>query len=158
MSIEAVDSQVVKFDEMTFGERLKLEHFGFWVASAIARVLYDEFEVEQVILFGSMTNYELLTRDSDIDIALVGGSPDSTPWGDSRGLFAAIELVRQIAIYCHEAFDLPLFEVDLVLFSQMKPRMQREIKEGTVMGSDSLFARSITREKVKDYFSSTART
>ena len=141
-----VKTEIIK--PLSLGERLELEGHGYRVASAIAFVLYKEFEAEQVILFGSMRDCEFLSRDSDIDLALVGGSPERVGWGDSRGLFAAVNLAERVAAYCHEVYSLPLFEIDLLLWSVMKPRMQRQIRKGTVLGAKSFIGSRFVEDRL----------
>lgn len=87
------------------------------IARRGAELLHSEFQVEKVVVFGSLTNRELFHIRSDIDLA-VWGLPDEQYW---RALGILLDLS-------------PDFSVDLVTFTDAPESLREAIEsEGVVL-------------------------
>jgi uncharacterized protein len=80
------------------------------IAKQLAAILYQEFNAEQVYLFGSLTDRTQFHSRSDIDLAA---------WGieEKRYLAAVAAVTRQQA----------MFSVDLVRLEEASERMQQTV-------------------------------
>lgn len=84
---------------------------GWQVARQAARVLKQQFGVQQVCLFGSMLDVQRVRPESDIDLAVAG-------LADDRYLEAVAQLL-----------DLSAFAVDVVQMEHAKPRLREIIEQ-----------------------------
>jgi predicted nucleotidyltransferase len=81
------------------------------LAAQAAQILYDEFDVDAVILFGSTAHRPLFNHWSDVDLAIRGIVPER--------YYAAVAVVTGLS---------KEFQVDLVDLEQCNATLQAEIE------------------------------
>ena len=116
-------------------EQIQLQGKAIEIAKLCARMLEREFEVEKVVLFGSMLYPEDIKYGddlpeeliSDIDLAIFGGKPDRDFW---NGYIVARTACNDVARYANKFLKLPYFEIDLVLANTMDDDMLSQINDG----------------------------
>ncbi|MCM1984761.1 nucleotidyltransferase family protein [Lyngbya confervoides] len=92
-------------------QQVQRQRQGWQVARQAARVLKQEFGVQQVWLFGSMLEARRVRLELDIDLAVAG-------LADDRYLEAVAQLL-----------DLSAFAVDVVQMEHAKPRLREVIEQ-----------------------------
>lgn len=80
------------------------------IAKLASDLLHQEFQANQVILFGSLTNQNLFHSTSDIDLAVSGLTP--------LDYFSAVAQLQ----------DISTFKVDLVRLESCKPSLKEVIQ------------------------------
>jgi predicted nucleotidyltransferase len=86
---------------------------GWDVAKKCANFLKEKYRVTKVVLFGSLLDYEKMTPDSDIDLA-VWGLPE-------KDYFEAVGFLLEIA---------DNFSIDLVEIQNVRPYILSAIDQG----------------------------
>lgn len=138
--------KVVYYRNTPTPEQLEIQEYAVKVANLCAKILREEFEVERVVMFGSMGQTPQFIRhhpklslqiDSDLDLAIFGGQPDE----DFSRYLQALGACKDIANYLYYKYSIPYFEVDLVLASTMLPSMLKNINDGIEIGTELIIER-----------------
>ena len=138
--------QITYYRNTPTPEQLEIQQYALEVANFCAKILREEYEVERVVMFGSMGQTPQFIRhhpeltlsiDSDLDIAIFGGQPDK----DFSRYLHALGSCQDIANYLYHKFSIPYFEVDLVLASIMLPPMLKNIESGIEIGKELILKR-----------------
>lgn len=127
-------------------EQLEIQRYALKVANLVAKILREEFEVERVVMFGSMGQTPQFIRHhpeltlsiySDLDLAIFGGQPDK----DFNRYLQAWTVCDKICSYLYHKYMIPYFEIDLVLASIMLPPMLESINDGIEIDREIILKR-----------------
>lgn len=99
-------------------EKLRQRYFQAWsIARKAAKILYQEYKAQKVVVFGSLRNIELFSEWSDVDIAVWGIKPEL--------YYKAVASVISLS---------PIFKIDIVDPDDCQEALKKTIiKEGIVI-------------------------
>ncbi|MDJ0597085.1 MAG: hypothetical protein QNJ72_45200 [Pleurocapsa sp. MO_226.B13] len=112
--------RIVYTPKQVTSEQLEIQDRAMVTANLCAKILREEFDVEKVILFGSMIYPQDIKYDidlplelcSDIDLAIFGGKPEREFF---NGYIRALVACGEVSTYAAKKYNIPEFKVDLVL-------------------------------------------
>ncbi len=99
-------------------EKLQQRYSQAWsIARKAAKILYQEYKAQKVVVFGSLRNIELFSEWSDVDIAVLGIKPEL--------YYKAVASVISLS---------PIFKIDVVDLDDCQESLKKAIiKEGIVL-------------------------